>query len=149
MLPPLDRLRRHVGTCLPSGAFIVHGYEHWLACDATGMDGWSEGPAHPMAAYWATLAGMGVSLEELFALFEATSQDGIMAGETDIVVHRPLRVGESVAVETTILDLDRKQGARVGTFDRLRFRFDLVDADGATAATVEHVFIFPRRDTEG
>lgn len=138
-------LERLVGTDLPTGEFTVQPHEHWLVCDAIGAPPHRAGPAHPMYPYYATLVGMGVTLSELFAMFDVRDDDGVMAGETRMVSRAPIWVGTTYAIPATILGIERKQGRRLGTFDLMRFELGVVNPTGQTVATVENTFVFPRR----
>lgn len=141
----IEQLQRLVGTDLPTGEYTVVPHEHWLTCDVVGAPPRLDGPAHPMYAFYATLVGMGLTLSELFAMFEVADDDGVMAGETTMRTFHPMWIGATYAIPATILGIERKHGVRLGTFDLMRFRADVVDADGVTVATVDNSFVFPRR----
>lgn len=136
---------RVVGQRFPEGAFTISASEAWLTADAVGSPPLPDGVAHPMYVYYAGLAGMGLSLDELFALVGATAADGPMFGEAQLEFVRPLRIGETVTVQGSITDVVRKTGVKTGTFDIVTFRLELVDADGAPAGAAVNSFIFPRR----
>jgi acyl dehydratase len=142
---PIEQLQTLVGSALPTGTFTVVPFEHWLMTDAIGATPTASGAAHPMYPYYATLIGMGVSLTELFAMFEVAEDDGVMAGETSIHSSAPMLVGATYQVPATILGIERKHGRRLGTFDLMHFELRIVDPEGVVVATVEHRFVFPRR----
>ena len=142
----VEQLReRVVGKRFPDGSFTIPASEAWLTADAVGSPPLPDGIAHPMYVYYAGLVGMGLSLDELFALVGATAADGPMFGEAELTFVRPLRIGETLTVTGTITDVVRKSGARTGTFDIVTFRLELVDIDGAVAGAAVNSFIFPRR----
>ena len=99
-----------------------------------------------MEVYYGALAGMGLSVDELFALVGATADDGPMFGEATMEVERPLVVGATYTVTGAIVGVTRKEGRKAGVFDIVTFRLELADADGAVAAVSTNSFIFPRRD---
>lgn len=140
-----DQLRDEiVGHELPEGSYEIEPYVHWLMSDAIETPPLPDGVAHPMFVYYAGQGGMGVTLDEMFALAHATSEDGVMLGSAEIDLQRPLQVGERFTITGAIDDVVRKSG-RIGTFDIVTFHTDLVDGDDEVAATCTLSFIYPRR----
>jgi hypothetical protein len=133
-----------VGHELPEGSYAIEPYVHWLMADAVISPDLPDGIAHPMFVYYAGQGGMGVTLDEMFALAHATSDDGVMLGSAELDLRRPLEVGERFTVRGEIDAVVRKQG-RIGTFDIVTFHTDLVDGDDAVAAVCTLSFIYPRR----
>lgn len=133
-----------VGHQLPEGTYEIEPYVHWLMADAIETAPLPEGVAHPMFVYFGGQGGMGVTLEEMFALAHATSDDGVMLGSAEIDLQRPLEVGERFTVAGSVDDVVRKTG-RIGTFDIVTFHTDLIGRDGATAARCTLSFLYPRR----
>ncbi len=141
----LADLQAIVGHRFPGGTYRVEPYRNWLTCDAVLSPPPGDEVAHPMFCYYGALAGMGISLDELFALAGATAEDGVMFGEAEIDLRRPLRVGEPFEVRGGITSAERKQGQRTGVFDIVAFELELVDAHGEVAAVSTNSFVFPRR----
>ena len=142
-MPDEAGLAALVGTPLPGGEFT---FEPWWVhlvndCALAPVDG---GADSPVFAFLAATAAMGLSWEEMWAMFGATKADGPMAGESVTEVHRPLRVGATYAVRGEIVSAVRKRGARTGVFDLVGYRLDLHDADGCAATCVSSI-VFPRR----
>lgn len=135
-----------VGHRFAGGRFTVAPFEHWLTCDAVGAEPTREGVAHPMFVYYAALGGMGIDLDELFALVGATADDGVMFGEATIDVATPMTVGATYEVQGTITDVVRKSGRRAGVFDVVTFALDVLDESGTVVGTSTNSFVFPRRD---
>jgi hypothetical protein len=142
----LEELQALVGTSFPGGSYTIEPYQHWLMMDAVGGTPVREGTAHPLYAYYGALAGMGLSVDELFGLAGATADDGPMFGEAEIEVLRPLRIGATYTVSGAITTVQRKEGRRAGVFDIVTFCLELRDAGGEVAAVSTNSFIFPRRD---
>lgn len=138
-------LHRVVGHRFPGGTFTILPHEHWLTCDAVGAPPTRSGVAHPMYVYYAALGGMGIGLDELFALVDADADDGVMFGEAGIEIAEPLTVGATYGVRGEITGAERKAGRRAGVFDILTFLLEVVD-DDAVVATSTNAFVFPRRD---
>jgi hypothetical protein len=135
-----------VGYRFPGGRFTIAPYEHWLTCDAVLTEPTREGVAHPMYVYYAALGGMGISLDELFALVGATADDGVMFGEAAIEVARPLAVGATYDVRGEVTGAERKSGRRAGVFDIVTFALEVVDEHGGVCGTSTNSFVFPRRE---
>jgi hypothetical protein len=144
-VPSQEALEELVGRQLPGGTYTIEPYRHWLLSDVIGAPRTREGTANPMEVYMGGLAGMGISVDEMFALVGATADDGPMFGEAEIELHRPLVIGETFSVRGGITDITRKVGRRAGTFDIVTFKLDLVGADGEVAAVSTNSFVFPRR----
>lgn len=142
----VEELEALVGKPFPGGQYTIEPYRHWLMQDAVGGLATREGEASTMEVYYGALAGMGLSVDELFALVGATADDGPMFGEATMEVERPLEIGATYTVTGGIVGVTRKEGRKAGVFDIVAFRLELADADGAVAAVSTNSFIFPRRD---
>ena len=141
----LDELRDLIGTPFPDGSFTISPYEHWLCADAVLSPKLPEGVAHPMYGYYTAVAGMGISLDELFAMVGSSAADGPMFGEAGLELRKSMSIGASYTVRGGITDVVRKEGRRAGVFDIVTFRLDVIDADGDVAAVSTNSFVFPRR----
>lgn len=141
----LEEVHDLVGTRFPGGTATIEPYQHWLTCDVVESPLPAGGVAHPLYVYLGAMAGMGLSIEELFALCHATSADGPMFGECATRIHRPLHVGATYTVRGGIVDVQRKEGKRAGVFDIVAFELELVDTAGVVAAVCRNSFVFPRR----
>lgn len=144
-LPTVEELEALVGRQLPGGSYTVEPWRVWLTNDVLGANQRTDGIAHPMFCYYAAMAGMGLSIGEMFTLCSATADDGPMFGECDIQQLRPLEIGATYAVRGEITSAVRKQGARTGTFDIVAFQLDVVAPDGEVAGVVSNSFVYPRR----
>lgn len=145
MTIPIEELEALVGTSFPGGTYTIEPYEHWLMTDAFGAEPSRAGTAHPMYAYYGALAGMGMSVDDLFVRVGATADDGPMFGEAGIEVLKPLQIGATYTVTGAFESVQRKEGRKAGVFDIVAFRLALRDADGELAAVSTNSFIFPRR----
>lgn len=134
-----------VGTRLPGGQFVIEPYEHWLMCDTVGAEPTRRGVANPMYVYYGALGGMGLTLDELFAMVGATADDGVMFGEASIDVEHALQIGSTYTVHGQITDIVRKSGKRAGVFDIVTFALDVSDDSGRHVGTSTNSFVFPRR----
>jgi hypothetical protein len=143
---PVEELEQLIGTSFPGGRYTIEPYRHWLMTDAVEQAPSSSGPASPMEVYFGAMAGLGLSLDELFALVGASAADGPMFGEAEIEQRLPLRIGETYDVRGGITGIVRKEGRRAGVFDIVTFRLELVDAAGEVAGVCTNSFVFPRRD---
>jgi hypothetical protein len=142
----LQELEALVGKPFPGGSYTIEPYRHWLFADASGAAPTRAGVAHPMEVYYGALAGMGITVNELFALVGASADDGPMFGEATMEVERPLEIGATYAVTGSIVGVTRTEGRKAGVFDVVTFRLELADAEGTVAAVSTNSFIFPRRD---
>ena len=120
-------------TALPGGTFTIP------AEAVPRLDAIVGGDALPLWAFMAATGGMGVSIEELFAKFGCTMEDGPMLGEWAVEFEQDLEPGREYTVRSDILGVERKHG-RSMTFDLVRVRTAL---EGA--ATCELTYVVPRR----
>lgn len=141
---PLERMQELVGRALPGGSFHLEHYRNWLTNDVIGSAQRDDDLAHPMFCYYAAMGGMGLSVAELFDLAYTSASDGPMFGECDMEVRTPLRTGVTYDVRGEIIDVKRKQGGAIGTFDLLTFRLEVVAPDGEIAGVCTNSFICPR-----
>lgn len=141
--PGLQGYERLVGKAFPGGEYTVDAWRAWLVADTLFDDPW-DGVPHPVLAWMAGVAGMGVTWDELFAWFGATADDGPMFGEHRSDLHRPLEVGRTYAVSGRVVSVDRKVGRRAGTFDIVGYELDLHDRTLHVARCWNSI-VFPRR----
>lgn len=144
-IPDEAGLAELIGTEFPGGTFTFEPWWVRLVNDCA-LAPASDGAGSPVFVFLAGTAAMGLSWEELWALFGAQESDGPMAGETDTTVHHPLQVGATYAVSGRIVSARRKRGARTGVFDLVEYRLDLHDPSGRLAAWCTSSLIFPRRN---
>lgn len=145
IIPDEIRLAELVGTEFPGGEFTFESWWVRLVNDCA-LAPPGDGAGSPVFAFLAGTAAMGMSWEELWALFGARESDGPMAGETETTVFSPLQVGETYSVSGRIVSAQRKRGARTGVFDLVGYQLDLHDPAHQLAASCTSSIIFPRRD---
>ncbi|MEQ8716742.1 MAG: MaoC family dehydratase N-terminal domain-containing protein [Acidimicrobiales bacterium] len=145
-IPDLDELNTMVGHELPGGTYELEDYKDWLTRDVVGATPAVDGVALPMFCYYAAIAGMGVSIDGLFQLVDATADSGVMFGEAEIDIRKPFRLGETYSVKGRITEIKRKEGRKAGVFDIVTFVLDVVDSSGEVAGVSTNAFVFPRRD---
>ena len=143
--PTIEELEALVGRRLPGGTYTVDSWRVWLTNDVVGAPQRTDGVAHPMFCYYAAMAGMGLTIDEMFTLCSASADDGPMFGESDLQQLRPLEIGTTYTVRGEITSAVRKQGARTGTFDIVGFRLEVVAPDGEVSGVVSNSFVYPRR----
>ena len=144
MSPDEAELARLVGTELPGGEFTFEPWWVRLVNDCA-LAAPEDGAGSPVFVFLAGTAAMGMSWEQLWAMFGATESDGPMAGETSTEIHVPLHVGGTYRVRGRIESARRKRGSRTGVFDLVEYRLDLHEDSGALAASCTSSIIFPRR----
>jgi hypothetical protein len=135
-----------IGHRFPGGTYTLADYEAWLWADAvTAPTGGTS--VDPSIAYMIGLHGGGLSIADIMALLGADADSGVLFGEVELTFARPLQSSTTYVVQGSILAVERKQGRRAGTFDRVTFEHTIADQDGgAPVASVRHVWIFPRQE---
>lgn len=139
-----DDYSDRVGREFPGGSYTITPWRTWLVADTLLDDPWDETP-HPVLAWMAGVAGMGMTWDDLFAWFDAGPEDGPMFGEHRTTLHRPLRRGATYDVTGRIVSAERKVGRRAGAFDVVGYELDLRLA-GEHVARCYNSIVFPRRD---
>lgn len=97
------------------------------------------GDTGPLWAFMVATGGLGVTIEELFALLDCTMADGPMLGEWAVEYHGDFEAGRSYDVRAEIVDQRSKDG-RSGRFDLVR-----MDAVIEGTATCHFTYVIPRR----
>jgi hypothetical protein len=105
------------------------------------------GQAHPLYIFYLALLGMGVSIDDLYALADTTVAEGPMLGETELIQRRALRIGVRYHVTGKITGIERRTGRKIGVFDTMQARLELSDDPTVDdpAAVCSNSFIIPRR----
>lgn len=143
--PTEDALHALVGYRMPGGRALAEPYLDWLVRDALGAP--QRAPAddavHPAVAFGLAQGGVGLELEEVFALFGASSADGPMLGEWSLRLHRPLRTGVEYTVTAEVERVRRTRG-RSGVFDLVTPVIALSPDGGPVEVEVRPTYVFPR-----
>jgi hypothetical protein len=141
-----EQAKALAGHRFPGGRARLEAYVDRLLRDVVGAPGPAlDGLAHPLMVFLVAQGGVGVELDELFALFHATSADGPMLGEWSMEVTRPLRVDGEYEIRGGVAEVVRKHGARTGAFDIATMLIEIVGADGRVDAKVCTSIVLPRR----
>lgn len=143
-----EKLKSRVGYQLPGGEYLLEPYKNWLTNDVVGAPNDQDAFAHPMFCYYAALNTMGISLEELFALFDATSADGVMFGEAEIDIKKPLTPGSTYSISGQVTGVQRKNSKKLGIFDLVDFELSLHEGKELVGVS-RNSFVFPRELNNG
>ncbi|WP_104107729.1 hypothetical protein [Nocardioides sp. 616] len=133
-----------VGREFPGGSYTLEPWRAWLVAD-TLLDDPTDDTPHPVLAWMAGVAGMGLTWDDLFGWFDASAEDGPMFGEHSTTLHRPLELGATYDVSGRIVSVQRKVGKRAGAFDIVGYELDLHHG-GDLVARCYNSLVFPRRD---
>ncbi len=132
-----------VGREFPGGEYTIEPWQAWLVADALGDDPRDRVPP-PVMAWMASVGGMGMTWDDLFAWFDATADDGPMFGEHRTTFHTAIACA-TYRVTGRITSFDRKVGRRTGIFDVVGYEFDL-RRDGELVATCWNSLVLPRKE---
>lgn len=142
---PIDRdYADRVGREFPGGTYELAPWRVWLVADALLDDPYDPHP-HPVLAWMAGVAGMGMTWEDLFDWFDARASDGPMFGEHRTTLHAPLETGATYRVSGRVVSVDRKVGRRAGAMDVVGYELDLHLGERHVARCFNSI-VFPRRD---
>jgi hypothetical protein len=133
---------------LPGGTYTLPEYVCWLWSDAAQLPAIYR--AHPSLVYLVALHGIGVTVQDIFDLMDATADSGVVFGEFQADYHQPLRPGVTYECDAEILDVERKSGRRAGVFDKLSFQVTIREKESEEhVAVCTNVWVFPRRNGHG
>jgi hypothetical protein len=135
---------RLVGHPFPGGTFVVEEFERWLSHDGLQSPDIPPPGLHPVWVVLGALRGMGITIEDLIELADATPDDGVVFGETWLEQHRTLQAGVEYTVRGGVKSLVRREGRRAGTFDVLTFELELCESGGEVAAVSSQSFVIRR-----
>lgn len=133
-----------VGRRLPAGQYTLPEYVCWLWSDAAQLPPVYE--AHPGLAHVVATYGMGVTVQEILEMMDATAEGGgVTFGEFGVEYHGTLRAGATYECDAEVLEVERKRGRRSGVFDKLSFRVTIREkGSDAAVAVCTNAWIFPR-----
>lgn len=142
---PLERITRIIGHRFPGGSYTIEHWENFLVHDALRTTVDRSGLAHPAMLFHVPIAGVGMTIADVFALCEAESDEAVRAGAYVWEVARPLREEVTYRMEGGIVAVERKDGRRGGMMDLVTFRIEVISpVDGQVDATVTNTWVFLR-----
>jgi len=128
---------------LPGGRWAFREHESWLLHDAVYSP--PEQTPHPIMAFLVAQRGLGITVAELFAMFDTDMADGPLLTESTLDLHAELCADVRYEVRGTVVSAIRKYGRTLGVFDLVTARFDVLGPDSPEpAATVTNVYALPR-----
>lgn len=143
-IPDEATIRALVGHEFPGGTYTIAHWENFLLTECTGAPPLPDGLAHPVSLFHVPILGAGTSIAEMFALGRAESDFSIGIESYDWEIHKPLHEELPYRVSGRVTEAERQRdGAR--TYDRIQFRFDLHEPDGAHAARSTITWRYGRR----
>ncbi|MCH1513467.1 MAG: MaoC family dehydratase N-terminal domain-containing protein [Acidimicrobiales bacterium] len=143
----LEALEALVGYELPVGQYCITAEDHKKTLGAIHQEGYAFEVAHPVYAHLAPHCGMGLTIDKFFDFVDFPMDGGALYGEGDLTYHKPIRIGVTYTVRGLIASVERKQGARTGTFDLITLHLELVDSGNEPVVTSLETYVFPRSET--
>lgn len=147
-MPSEAEIRAIVGHKFPGGTYTIEHWENFLLTECTGADPLPDGLVHPVALFHVPILGCRTTIGEMFALGKAQSDSSIGIESYDWEFFKPLRENTPYAItgsiisaerrkreQGSVLDSAKKSASEQGSvYDRIQFRFELAEKDGALAA---------------
>lgn len=133
-IPPEEEIRAIVGHEFPGGDYTVAHWENFLLTECTGGELLPDGMVHPVVLFHMPILGSGTSIGEMFALGQAESDFSIGIESYDWEMLRPLKEDVTYRISGRVLSAERKDSRNGRPYDRIQFRFDVDEPDGAPAA---------------
>jgi hypothetical protein len=142
----VDALRdRLVGLEFPVGSLLVRAYEDWIARDCVGASPSTDGLLHPSWTLLGALRGSGYDLEQIIRLCDASWDDGVLFGETQVEQVQPLRADIGYSVRGAFLDVERRSGRQIAAFDLVTYEI-CIELDDDLVARCVNSFVIPRKE---
>jgi hypothetical protein len=140
-----EELQRLVGFRFPGGTVTIEHWENVLLSDVMGVEPLPDGLVHPAALFHVTVAGAGLSIGEIFALFRAESDEAVRGGEFHWTFREQLREDTPYAASGEVEAVERKESRKLGPMDAVTFRFQLRDPEsGELVAEARPTWLFLR-----
>lgn len=134
-----------VGHRFPGGTVTTKSHLTWLWADAIGAKQDPE-HVHPSYILLMGLHGTGVEIDQILDLVDFSFDEGALAGGYEIEYLAPLRHDVAYRVEAEVTAIERKQGRRMGVFDRFSFVVRVIDPESEeVAVTNTTIWMIPRR----
>jgi hypothetical protein len=123
-----------VGHTFPGGGYEVEHWENFLLTEATGRESMPGDLLHPIHLFHVPIAGVGISIADLFALARADSDASVTIDYYDWEYASPLREGIRYGVRGGVTEHERKLIENGPTIDSLTFRIELAEQSGEFVA---------------
>jgi hypothetical protein len=135
-----------IGHKFPGGRVTAHGHLGWLWADAAHAEQ-RPGVLHPSYALMLGYEGVGATIDQILEVVDSHGESGTVAGGARLDISHPLRPDAVYDVTAEITGMERKEGRKMGPFDRFTFAIALTDAEtGELAITVTHYWMVPRKE---
>ncbi len=135
-----------VGHQFPGGRYTLSPHVAWLWADCAVSEP-DPAAAHPSLAYLAAMQGCGVTIQDVFDLMGADADSGVMFGEITMDYDGVLVPGETYEFAGGVTSVERKQGRRAGTFDRLTFEISAHrEGERQQRFKITTSWVFPRQE---
>lgn len=143
---PEAEMRALVGRTFPGGEYRIDHWENFLLSDATGASPLPDSLAHPVHLFHVPIAGVGVTIGELFEMAQADRAAPVSIDYYDWEIFRPLREGLTYRMRGGIAEYERTAHEGGPTVDSFTYRIEMSDGSGDDVARVSfrwHFWRFP------
>lgn len=135
-----------VGHHFGGSRYTLPAHVSWLWADAVGAVP-DASAGHPSIAYFLATQALDAGITGVFEMLDADAESGVVLGEVELDFSGAIVPGTTYDCAAEVLAIDRKQGARMGTFDRLSLLFTVRAADRADVVVrCTAIWIFPRTE---
>ncbi len=133
--PDIAAIEALAGHRFPGGEYRVEHWENALLTGCTGAELLPAGQVHPVVLFHLPIQGAGTSIAELFALGQAESDLSITIESYDWEMFRPIHEERTYRVNGCITSAQRIPLENDQAYDRIQFRFEVMDADDTLTAS--------------
>jgi hypothetical protein len=121
-----ERMRALIGHAFPGGHYRIEPWENFLLTEATGSERLPDGLAHPIHLFHVPIAGVGVSIGELFELALAPSDASVTIDHYDWEYFEPLRESTPYAMRGGVQAHTRIRHEDGTVVDSLTYRIEVL-----------------------
>ena len=132
-ISPLSLLEGHR---FPGGSRTVDHWENFLLTDCTASIQLQAGLVHPVAAFNMTVLGAGVSIADLFDLFEVADASAVWLEELEWVFERQLQEGVEYQLSGGVDTVERRETSSGRAHDLIVFSIDICEPSGDLSVRV-------------
>jgi hypothetical protein len=140
------QLQELVGHEFPGGSYTIEPWENFLLTEATGSEPLTDGIAHPIHLFHVPIAGVGVSIRELFELAGAASDAPVTIDFYDWEFFEPLRQSTAYAMRGGVTAHERSQPGGGTVVDALDYCIEVSAEDERLIARASFRWLFWRFD---
>jgi len=144
-----ETIKQLVGYEFPGGEYTIEHWENFLLTECTGAELMQDNVVHPVALFHVPIMGCNTTIAKMFELGHADSDASILVESYEWETFHPLKEDTPYKVSGGVIGAERCRGEEGDIYDRVQFRFELVDPQGELAARSVIIWYYTRTEESG